>query len=228
MDTQPSYQMFLAKLKNMSEKELYETISNSVSTISKEQFFSLCFYCRKVNYELFPIFYITLTRMFPLLSLNEHIHNFTWLPSFSWNDYLRIVEVLLERNLTEDTFADAKAGFLGHSPRKDKDSIYNRLCNTIINIIAEQIYTERYYIINVSTLALHLPREKKNMDKKTKIVRKLAYAYYKLYQIRNKPLNEWENVNINVKNKSLQLYRKDVAEISRIAKEQKATDFFIY
>jgi len=213
MDTELAYQAFLIKLPNMTEEELYYYIQNASSTIEKEHLFSLCFHCRKVNYPLFPIFYISLTRMFPLSSLKIHINNLTWLSEFQWSDYLDILTVLSERELLTE----------------ECNTIYDQLFYTIIHIIADQLYTERYYVLTVSTLGLHLPREKKNLDKRTKIVKKLAYAYYRIYLERNKPDDEdWEDVDreLNIKNKAMKLYRKDVSNLSRRAREQKASDHF--
>jgi len=203
MDIELAYQAFLIKLPTLDEEGLYYYIQNSLERIEKEKLFSLCFQCKKVNPQLFPIFFISLTRMFPLSSLKTYIHNISLLEDFTWSDYINILTVLCDRNLVTDEI-----------------NIYNKMFTTIINIIVERLYSEKYLDTTISTLGIDLPRERKKLDKKIKIVKKLAHTYYKLYLKKNKLEDDWEDVDndFNIKNKALQLYRKDVKDLSDKAK----------
>lgn len=205
MESDLLYRTFLIKLPMLCEKELYQYIQQSLCRLDKDSIFSLCFHCKKVNPTLFPIFFITLTRMFPLSALQLHVHNIAWLSTFQWSDYINILTELTERGLIQEDV-----------------SIYGTLYSTIIRILADQLYTERYYIQTVSNLGLYLPREGKSLDKKTRIVKKLAFAYYNLYVDRNKPEDDWEDVDhiFNMKNKAMKLYRRDVSNLSQRFKEQ--------
>jgi hypothetical protein len=123
------------------------------------------------------------------------------MPSFQWSDYIDILTELFDRKLLTT----------------DKSSACNILYTTIINILVDRLYTERYYILTVSSLAQELPREKKGLDKRTKIVRRLAMAYYKLHLSRTQKEGDWQDLDLelNIRNKSLQLYRKDLANLTQ-------------
>lgn len=212
MESQLAYHAFAIRIPQMTEKELYEQIRYQSNLLDKHDLFQLCFHCNKVNPTLFPIFYITLTRMYPLSSLRTHLYNLTWLSTFQWSNYIDIMTELSDRNLLT----------------KDNSTLYDSLNNAIIDILVDNLFTERYYATEVSTLGLYLPREGKNLDKRTKIVKKLAYAYYNLFMNRNKEDNEWDDVSseFNRKNKAMKLYRKDVSYIANKARKQNAQDHF--
>jgi hypothetical protein len=117
---------------------------------------------------------------------------------FSWYNYIDTIAELLESRAND------------------------MLCKKIIQIITEQLYEERYNDRTVTSLCTVLPRERKSLDRRTHIVKTIAYNYYQLYIAKNE-FNEWEDI-IGVdgfkRSNALKLYRKDCAYLQLLYKKQ--------
>lgn len=186
------------RLPNMTEEDLIFFIQDLYDhKIKKEDLFHLCYQCNSKNKKLFPLFFIILTKLYPSLSIDHYSFDISLHNDFLWSDYINILYLILKRKLNED------------------DVIYGRLFKKLVSIIVDRFYTERYYILSVSDLVNCLPRENKQIDKETKMVKILANSYYKMYLKKENKSEEWNDVNkeINKKNKSLELYRKDISHL---------------
>lgn len=100
---------------------------------------------------------------------------------------------------------------------------YPTLAKKIIKIITEQMYSERNGLQPISPLADALPRERKNLDRRTGIVRLLAKNYYFLCKEKNRE-SEWEDIMFDQpykKSDALKLYRKDCSYLREKLIEKK-------
>ena len=85
------------------------------------------------------------------------------------------------------------------------------LCKKLVHTIITAMYNERYENHPPTPIGLHLPRERKGMDRRSHIAKVLATNYYHYYTEKNAE-NDWDDVHCHREYKKgdvMKMYRKD-------------------
>jgi hypothetical protein len=85
------------------------------------------------------------------------------------------------------------------------------MCKKLVHTIITAMYNERYENHPPTSIGVHLPRERKGMDRRTHIAKVLATNYYHFYTEKNKE-NDWDDIHCHQEYKKgdvMKMYRKD-------------------